>query len=776
MKKITFLLAFFAITTLAAQTIIEGNVTYDTNCNSNIDGSDFGHPVLKVELYVDVNNDGIPDPTELVATDITDSIGNYQFNYSNSSGVYTERIVQPSDDALEIGNSMDLFHYELNLLPQSSTQRIGLRYQNLPIPNGSTITNAHVQFQARGTETSVRPVTISGEDIDDAPTFIDVDNNISSRTYTSSNVIWNIPEWTNDDQGADQLTPDIKSIIQEIVNRTGWAPFNDLAVIFSHTTSTSRDRTADSFENNAKVAPQLSVSWTNTAISGNLIVKIADNNFTGLTVTQTPSQYQGLSQGVTHINQNFLVCGESPLCYAIADNDNSGSDGVVVFNRINGVNDELHPSPTTDVESLVFNGDGSFLVGIGENGQMVSIDPKTGLSTPFPKTLFEDINNTQLDFINGSPDEADTNTGSMDIDGLAVRADGNFWGTIRRSGSDEWDVLVVIDGTTGAIIPNTFGTGLHGLALYYSTGTILRDADDLALDPATGTLYVCVNAGSTTQQRVMDVNITTGLIGANTNLLMTYEGSPLDDVEGFGFTNNGLLYITTGSDGDIASTNNSAYLLNLTTGAATNQVNMASEGVDYEGCDCLSRGVLNPLVAALPINLLSFAGQYHKNNNSVELNWTTENEINNDRFDIMASTDGKNYVSIATQRGKGNSNQRQDYQYVDNKDISEKSKTHYYRLKQIDFDGEFSYSNIVAIHIDKDDDIHIYPNPIKQGQLINIKSENTTGFTLYNSIGQRVLRQETYNNNAISLETKSLKDNIYFIVFDNGQHHKLIIN
>lgn len=758
---------------------IAGIVTYDVDCNGSVNGSDYGHPVLKVELYVDGNMNNVAEPIEKVATDITDAYGNYDFNYtSGAGGTYTQRIIQSSDDAEEnlSGGSVDLTSTDVEMTRDGGIfQAVGLRFQDLPIPQGANITSAYVQFQARETETGTRVVTIVGEDEDDSMTFSSLTNNITGRTPTTASVNWNIPDWDNNQQGADQRSPDIKSIIQEIVDRSGWLANNNIALIITgnNTSSSDPQRRADSYDNNPGVSPQLNVTWTTTSASGNFIVKLADDNFSGLTVNQTPNQYQGLSQESTHVNQDFLVCGDSPLCYAIADNSNSGPDGVVAFNRVNGETSNVNSSSTTDVESLVFNVDGSALVGVGSGGQLVSIDPITGIYNNYPKTLFQDIMSTQLDFINNSTDEVDTNTGSMDIDGLALRGDGNFWGTIRRSGSDEWDVLVVIDGITGAIKPDFFGTGLDGLALYYSTGTIMRDADDLALDPATGILYVCVNAGSTTEQRVMDVDINTGLIGGVTNLLMTQSGSQLNDVEGFGFTNNGLLYITTGTDGG-TSTDDSAYLLDLSTGAATNAVSLATLGSDYEGCDCLSRGVN---FQVLPIELISFTGKNQKEDNSTLLEWITASEINNEKFDIMASYDGIKFIQIGSIKAQGDTNSPEQYRYIDNTTSSFNSNRVYYQLKQVDFDGKFSYSNIISINKKYRNEISLFPNPIKRGERLNITGDHLSGFRIVNHLGQEISRQEkTDSSTYISLDTKELDDQIYFIIFDNGQHERLIIN
>ena len=99
-----------------------------------------------------------------------------------------------------------------------------------------------------------------GDLVGDAPAFGSASFDISSRSKTTSAVAWNtIPAWNaNGDAGPAQETPDIRSIIQKIVNRPGWASGNALVVILTG----SGRRTADSFDGVPSSAPLLHVDWT----------------------------------------------------------------------------------------------------------------------------------------------------------------------------------------------------------------------------------------------------------------------------------------------------------------------------------------------------------------------------------------------------------------------------------------------------------------------------------------------------------------------------------
>ena len=91
----------------------------------------------------------------------------------------------------------------------------------------------------------------------------------------------------------------------------------------------------------------------------------------------------------------------------------------------------------------------------------------------------------------------------------------------------------------------------------------------------------------------------------------------------------------------------------------------------------------------LPVDLISFEAEREEDN--IKLNWSTASEENNDYFEIQKSYDGEVFTPIGYVDGAGNSNAVVEYSYTD----SETNKA-YYRLKQLDYDGEFEYSDIVV--------------------------------------------------------------------------------
>jgi hypothetical protein len=135
-----------------------------------------------------------------------------------------------------------------------------MRFNGIDIPQGATILNAFVQFEVDEPNTVATSLTIQGQDADNAATFIASNGNITSRPRTTAAVLWSPVEWpTRSVAGVNQQTPDIASVIQEIVDRPGWSPSNSLAVIISGT----GERTAESFDGSqSAAAPLLHVEYT----------------------------------------------------------------------------------------------------------------------------------------------------------------------------------------------------------------------------------------------------------------------------------------------------------------------------------------------------------------------------------------------------------------------------------------------------------------------------------------------------------------------------------
>jgi hypothetical protein len=169
------------------------------------------------------------------------------------------RVETGNDDAEERSDrSMSLTSSDLELVYDRGNQTVGMRFNGVTIPQGAVITNAYIQFQAEETHSGTTSLTIQGQDIDNAPTFTSSSGNISSRARTAASVSWEPVPWTSTGAaGSDQQTPDIASIIQQIVNRQYWSNGNSLVIIITGT----GERSAESYNGRPSGAPLLHVEY-----------------------------------------------------------------------------------------------------------------------------------------------------------------------------------------------------------------------------------------------------------------------------------------------------------------------------------------------------------------------------------------------------------------------------------------------------------------------------------------------------------------------------------
>ena len=137
------------------------------------------------------------------------------------------RVSHDNDDAEEnVDNHGDMYldSSDLEMTWDGHDQAIGIRFLNISIPPGSVITDAYITFKAKDNESNETYLVIKGENSDNADRFSDDDYDITNRSVTSAFVNWdNVPPWNNNEY---YNTPDLTSIVQEIISREGWASGN----------------------------------------------------------------------------------------------------------------------------------------------------------------------------------------------------------------------------------------------------------------------------------------------------------------------------------------------------------------------------------------------------------------------------------------------------------------------------------------------------------------------------------------------------------------------
>ncbi len=183
--------------------------------------------------------------------------------------------------------------------------------------------------------------------------------------------------------------------------------------------------------------------------------------------------------------------------------------------------------------------------------------------------------------------------------------------------------------------------------------------------------------------------------------------------------------------------------------------------------------------SVVPVTLTNFTAT--KNKNITNINWNTLTETGNKGFEVEKSNDGRNFTSLEFVPSQGNS--KNNYTTIDK---APKVGVNFYRLKQIDVDGRFTYSSIVSVKFDKEDiaSFTFYPNPAKEILKINvgvIETENAT-IKLMNTVGQTVISKtinKLSSTSVISFDISALATGVYYLELKNGTNssvEKVIIN
>ena len=175
-----------------------------------------------------------------------------------------------------------------------------------------------------------------------------------------------------------------------------------------------------------------------------------------------------------------------------------------------------------------------------------------------------------------------------------------------------------------------------------------------------------------------------------------------------------------------------------------------------------------PGVAILPIKLTSFTGKIL--GKRIQTQWTTAAEINNDKFEIQKSNDGKSFLTIGLLKGAGSSNIQNNYSFIDENPLA---GTNYYRLKQFDFDGTTAYSDVIAVKSNISEttlSINVSTTLLN----VQIVSSNSSGAKLYlfDVNGIELIEQDIYLTQGINVLNinKILSSGIYFFkLLHNGK-------
>ncbi|CAL2079969.1 Ig-like domain-containing protein [Tenacibaculum sp. 190524A02b] len=179
------------------------------------------------------------------------------------SKTVTSTINRTNDDAEQYQSSgrMYMDSSDLELVYDGSSkgnQHVGMLFRSLNIPTNATITNAYIQFTTDERNSGSTSLAIKIQDSANPADITTSSYNITSRTYYSQSVNWNPSSWNSvGASGSAQRTPNLKALVQRVVNKSGWKAGNKMLFYISG----SGERTAESYDGSSSKAPKLVVSY-----------------------------------------------------------------------------------------------------------------------------------------------------------------------------------------------------------------------------------------------------------------------------------------------------------------------------------------------------------------------------------------------------------------------------------------------------------------------------------------------------------------------------------
>jgi hypothetical protein len=170
--------------------------------------------------------------------------------------------------------------------------------------------------------------------------------------------------------------------------------------------------------------------------------------------------------------------------------------------------------------------------------------------------------------------------------------------------------------------------------------------------------------------------------------------------------------------------------------------------------------------STLPISLTSFTGK--PVDQSILLNWTTASESNNDYFEVLKSTNGKNFSSVGTLKGSGTTTDSKSYSFVD---VNPAAGTNYYQLVQYDFDGKSSKSEIIPVNSAiASSSLTVYAAATSVNVSINSANQTDGTLQIFDITGKKLNETKlslTKGFNTLSLPL-SLNSGIHVVNFVTG--------
>jgi zinc metalloprotease ZmpB len=199
---------------------------------------------------------------------------------------------------------------------------------------------------------------------------------------------------------------------------------------------------------------------------------------------------------------------------------------------------------------------------------------------------------------------------------------------------------------------------------------------------------------------------------------------------------------------------------------AANAVYTAATSMNYTNAErqairnrYIAAGYTMPAFVPLPVKLVSFDAI--RSGKQVVVNWKTTTEENSSTFVIERSADGISFNTLGTMAAAGNSTTERPYSYTD---FSPVTGNNYYRLRSVNMDGSAEYSRIALVKFGMENNLQLYPNPVKDELTIKQSFTNGTVY-IYDAGGRQVFAQKVSGNNSngTRINISSLPQGMYVV-------------
>lgn len=350
-------------------------------------------------------------------------------------------------------------------------------------------------------------------------------------------------------------------------------------------------------------------------------------------------------------------------------------------------------------------------------------------------------------------------------------------------------VLVFPEDNYGSSVRVTNGTsGAYAYDSRWSSGFSISSGSSSPANPAFSSTGFPVTSSSPYTNVNTEVYHYVGFVeNAGECIISSFSGNGSDNrnITGIGFKPHFMLTLNTSNGGELVlrgnnisgdasqymnSVANSSNLIQSFFSTSSGGFQVGSDGdINYSGSTQYYVVFGGSAGGTLPIELLHFDAQ-RTSDKSVTLHWSTASEENNDYFTVERSADGEQFESIGKVIGMGNSDDRINYEFID-----ENSPTHttsYYRLKQTDHDGISRTFHIVAVpcsEVSQELELAIVQNPVKDNDLIydlNLPEAATLNIQIIDNLGNISSTTNFYYSrgaNRYSINISDLKAGVYIL-------------